>query len=231
MSYTRSSRAGEVVPPRIKAWSFSRLKDWTQCPFKIKCSAIDRLPQPETPQMLGGKRVHKAAEDYIKGVRKDVDPALKHFANDLQQMRCAGAMAEVQVAFAEDLQPANWFGSNAWLRVIYDVFIANDDASCYVGDWKSGKQRPEDKEQLELFALSVFLSFAEVKTVHTELLYTTTGATLPQTFERQELDDLKAKWFGKAAPMLADTEFLPRPNGLCGWCHYRKSNGGPCIHS
>jgi hypothetical protein len=35
-------------------------------------------------------------------------------------------------------------------------------------------------------------------------------------------------WEDKTRPMLNDTIFAPKPGNACRWCHWKKSNGGPC---
>ncbi len=226
MAFRGSSNSGSLG--RITAWSYSRLKTWKQCPYKLKLTAIDRLREPESEPQVEGQRTHKAAEDYLNGERQDVDDALKLFAEDIAAMREAGAQPELRLAFRRDLTVTTWFSGDAWLRVIFDVFIQNGAAAVYVGDLKTGKPRIEDRDQLELFALAAFIFMPDVQEVDTELLYTKLGKPVPQRFERSDMARLKTKWFAEAEPMLNDTEFLPNPTQLCKWCSFRKENGGPC---
>lgn len=226
MAFKGSSAEAEG-PKQLDAWSFSRWKTWAQCPFKLKCSAIDKLPEPESEAILEGHRIHKAAQFYLEGKAKDVVEDLAKFASTLEDMKGAGATAEARFALDKDLKPTDWF-RGAWLRVIYDVMIDNGDSTLYIGDWKTGRPRDEDREQLGLFALSAMLLHPETHTVYTELLYTKSGRSVKQTFIRADLEGLKDFWLKRGSNVVNEIEFLPTPNQLCKWCHYRKDNGGPC---
>jgi RecB family exonuclease len=232
MSAYRGANRVEETTPRITAWSWSRAKTYSQCPFKLKCSAIDRIKEPESEAQLEGKRVHKLAEDFLLG-RIEFPKELAFFKDDYEALRNCGEDLKVEypITFREDLSETTWFAKDAWLRVRFDAFVWNDDGTAVVIDLKTGKVRKEDLEQCELFALAVFLRYPEIEEVTSELWYTINGSAPSAVHSRKDLGILKAKWFGKAERMMADTEFLPTPNNLCGWCFFRKSNGGPCKFS
>ena len=75
----------------------------------------------------------------------------------------------------------------------------------------------------------VFLLYPNIEEVGTELWYSKTGSLVKRIFYRAQFPKLQEEWAGRIEKMLADDQFLPTPNGLCGWCHWRKSNGGPCV--
>ena len=234
MAAFRGSRREEIETlPRVYAWSFSRLKTWLQCPAKLKYSAIDKLPEPVSEAMLYGKIIHKSAEDFLLGKLKQLPAELGKFAEDYQALRNCGPDLYVEhpLTFREDLTLTTWFGKDAWLRVRYDAFVNNHDGSAVLLDWKTGRKRKEDIAQCELFAIAAFLAYPELTEVQSELWYLASGELTTAQHKREDLERLKAKWFGDAGRMLTDTEFLPTPNGLCSWCHFRKSNGGPCKFS
>lgn len=214
-------------PQRITAWSYSRLKTYLQCPFKAKCQVIDKLKEPESPQQVEGNRLHKLLEDYLKRNSDEIPPELEVFGQDLADLRDCNPLSEHAVAFAEDLSVVGWFAKNAWLRVRFDVLLVTDDTAVVI-DLKTGKRRSEDADQCELFAVAVMLMHPEVNEVTSELWYSKTGEKPYAAHHRADLEKLKTKWIGKASMMLNDTDFLPTPNGLCGWCHFRKDNAGPC---
>lgn len=232
MAYTGSTR--EATKPQITSWSYSRLKTYLQCPFKAKCQMIDKLKEAESPQMLEGKRLHALAEDYLNNKLADVPEELKLFAEDYKALRDHSlanpgtVYVEHGAAFRKDLGMTEWYAQNAWLRVRFDVMVINDDASAVIIDLKTGKRRQEDKDQLSLFALGAMLMFPLVEEVRTELWYSSDGALVNGVFVRSGFERLRDEWLGKAAPMLADTEFLPTPNQLCSWCAFSKLKGGPC---
>jgi hypothetical protein len=236
MAYTGSNR--EETKPRITSWSFSSLKTWIQCPLKAKLTRIDRLKEPESPAMVEGQRLHLLAENYLNHKIAEVPHELKLFAEDYRALREHGeqhpgtVFAEMGAAFREDLTVCDWWAKDAWMRAKLDVLILNDDDTAVVLDLKTGKPRRDDKDQLSMFAFAVMLLFPDVKEVRTELWYSTGGELVNGHFKREGIhtgfEFLKQEWLGKAAPMLADTEFLPIPSPLCAWCSFSKLKGGPC---
>ncbi len=49
----------------IKAWSYSRLQTYTQCPQKAKFQVIDKLKEPDGAAGLKGTRVHALAAVWV----------------------------------------------------------------------------------------------------------------------------------------------------------------------
>lgn len=236
MSFRGSTRV--ETKPKITAWSYSRLKCWLQCPLKAKLLYIDKLSEPESPQMLAGHVAHKQAEDYLNGKLTELPKDLEKFRVDYEGLRQHGrdnassVFPEYAAAFREDLSQCGWFAKDAWLRVRFDVLVLNAaERHAVIIDLKTGQQRQEDRDQLSLFAFAAFLLFPEVDEVQTELWYSKNGGLVPMTYRRDGFIALRDQWLKKSAPMLADEEFLPTPNGLCGWCFARASNGGPCKFS
>jgi RecB family exonuclease len=54
-------------PKKITSWSFTRYNTYSQCPAKAKFKFIDKLKEPDSPQMQRGTDIHKLAENYVKG--------------------------------------------------------------------------------------------------------------------------------------------------------------------
>jgi RecB family exonuclease len=229
-AFRGSSRPPTPEELKLTAWSYSRLKTWRQCPFKLKCSAIDRIKELESPQQLEGQRVHKLSEDYLLGREKKLPKELESFGEDYKALRqCGnGLRVEFPLTFRADLSLADWFAKDAWLRVRFDALVLNDDGTCVAIDLKTGRKRPEDREQLSLYAYALFTAFANMQTVQTELWYVPGGEVVADSFERKDYARYKAFWEGEGAKVLAEREWLATPNGLCAYCHHRKSNGGVC---
>jgi hypothetical protein len=228
-AYRGAARSGNEPVQQITAWSYSRLKTWLQCPFKLKCSAIDRIKEPESEAQVEGKRIHKLAEDFLLG-RIEFPKELAFFKDDYEALRNCGEDLKVEypITFREDLTETSWFAKDAWLRVRFDGYVWNDDHTAALLDWKTGKPRKEDDDQMSLFALAAFLADSELLEVTVELWYTKTGKITTAVYERKQLPEIKKRWFDAAKKMMSDTEFLPLPGPLCAWCHHRKSNGGVC---
>ena len=232
---------------KIKAWSFSRYNDYQQCPFKAKLKHVDKLKEPGNSAMARGLRIHGLAEKYIVDPgRPRVPPELLLFKSLFKELRAQykkrinGMVVEDSWAFRKDWSETVW---NDWaecfVRIKLDVAFPEGEETLIVNDWKTGKYRPETleiyTEQLELYALAALLKFPHVTLVKPRLTFLDTGDIFPKddhvnnfTFTQADVPKLKKLWAKRIKAMMNDTRFAPRPNNKCKWCHFRKSNGGPC---
>lgn len=213
---------------KITAWSYSRYSAYSQCPLKVRLTSIDKLREPSSAALENGTKVHAELEAYLKTPDAAVpQSAIKLYA-DVEELKARKAYAELEVCFDDQWQPVDWFAKNAFARIKIDAMVKEDDYA-WVCDFKTGRVSDGYDPQLELYALTALLMFPTVNTVDTSLLFLDAGKRLDgQQYTRTDLEMLKAKWLDRVAPMLNDTEFLPTPNQYCKWCHFRKSNGGPC---
>lgn len=214
---------------RFTAWSFSRYSTWSKCPFQAKCKFIDKLPEPPSPALDRGDKIHKLAEAFVKGpVRAPVPEELETFAAEFKVLRAKKAKTELQLAFTVNWEPCEWFAKDAWVRIVADALLRKTSTVLRIIDYKTGKMREESKDQLGLYAIAGFSEDPKLKQVHGELWYLDQGEDIILPFDRKQCDDLKTEWSDKVAPMMADTCFVPRPNNNCRWCAFSKAKGGPC---
>lgn len=232
------------VLPQLTSWSFSRYSDYKQCPAKAKYKHIDKLKEPPNTAMLRGLAVHKLAEDFVKGVLRKMPEELGTFSDDLLLLRewyaanNGTVLVEESWAFTRDWTATEWNNWNAcYLRVKTDVAFYSSATKTVltIVDWKTGRQRPEKEvdyvEQLELYVLAAFKLLPNVVEVRPWLAYADSGSVYPEAvmaYTREYLPDLEVIWARRIAPMMADTTFKPNPGNACTWCHFKKSNGGPC---
>jgi CRISPR/Cas system-associated exonuclease Cas4 (RecB family) len=237
----------KVIPiKQITSWSFSRYSVYKQCPLKAKLAFIDKISEPPNDAMERGNKIHKMAEDYIKGKTRILPAELKLFKDEFKKLRAlyktdGGMVVEDTWAFTKDWSETTWDDwVGCWVRIKLDCAHHKDEKTLIVTDWKTGKFRPElhDEyiEQLELYALSALLLYEHVEVVRPRLAYLDLGEVYPKdedlVFTRSDIDRLKSVWAKRTKQMLGDTIFAPRPNDKCRWCHYRSSNktggGGQC---
>ena len=228
---------------QFNAWSYSRLRDYCECPFKAKLKYLDKISEPPNPAMQRGLDIHKLAEDYIKGSIARLPKELKNFEALFKQLKAQfkkkvhGMTIEETWAFTKDWGLTVW---NDWagcaLRIKVDAAYYQDDGVFIVTDWKTGKNdirfKETYEEQIELFALGALL-VRDVKIVRPQLAYLDTGEIFSEVeFTPKDVPALKKKWEKKSKPMLNDVRFAPRANDRCCWCFYRKNNkaagGGQC---
>jgi CRISPR/Cas system-associated exonuclease Cas4 (RecB family) len=219
------------VTPKIVAWSYSRLSSWEECPAKAKYKFLLKLPEPASPYAARGTDLHSLAEDYIKGKIIDVPTQLSNVQEYLDELKHADTKTELQLAFTEAWEPTEWFAMNVYCRVIFDAVRVLPEKTVVV-DHKTGKKRQDEHtDQLRLYALATFKQWPETPVVDAQVIYIDQAERLRMTFTKDKIPELQAYWDERAGKMRADDMFSPRPNPNCKWCHYRKSNGGPCQFS
>lgn len=216
----------------VKSWSYSAWSTYDQCPAKYKYEKIDKLPQPDNPHFIKGRKWHKAAEDYFVGTLHDVPPELSKFATQAELVRDMDPFVEQKWGFKRDWSVTRWNDwSGCWLRGTCDVGVVYPDNAATVIDHKTGSYYKTNEDQVELFALLTMQHFPQLKEVETRLWYLESGdEVLAGEFTAADKPKLKAKWEEKVRPMFTDTNFASKPNKFCRNCHFRKSNGGPCSH-
>jgi len=206
-----------------KAWSCSARKTFETCPRKYHAEKVEKLyPFEETEHTIYGKKVHLAAEKYIrdgeplpKGMEQ-FKPALDALNNIPGDKHC-----ELEMALTADRKPTDFKGDDVWVRGIADLVIINGDRARVV-DYKTGSAKYPDKKQLELMALMVFEYFPEVTQVKAALAFLLHDVVVKGKYNRKEADKLWQRWDQRTAILDAAFEndnWPPNPNGLCRkWC-------------
>lgn len=225
----------------VTSWSFSRYSDYRDCPAKFKYKHIDRLKEPPNAAMERGTAVHKLAENYLNGLIRAVPKELAAMADDFKRLKAQKVkFVEEQWAFTANWGETRWDDwTNCWLRVKMDVsYIVPEHRALVPIDFKTGRPREEKnaeyEEQLELYSMTGLLKQPEIQVVSPRLWYVDHGVIHPNPEEREieytraDLPGLQKKWVARVKPMFNDRTFKPTPGDACRWCHFRKSNGGPC---
>jgi CRISPR/Cas system-associated exonuclease Cas4 (RecB family) len=228
---------------QIKAWSFSRYMDWLACPAKAKYKHVLRMKEPGSPAMERGTDIHKKAENYVKGDLRTLPTELKLFEKEFKQLRKEKTIqVEAEATFRKDWTLTKWDDwTGAWVRAKIDVkYINVKHNALVVIDHKTGKFREEKNEeyllQLDLYGTIGLAAEPTVDVVSPRLWYLDQGRIYPDPaqgedeleFFRKDEEKLRKKWLARVSPMLNDTTFKPTPGAACTYCHFRKSNNGPC---
>lgn len=234
---------------KITAWSFSRWKDYEQCPAKAKYKHVLRMKEPSSPAMERGTAIHKMCEDYINGVLEHLPEELKKFEDSMNYLRTLKLEndaldliltpvigLEDSWTFKEDWTVTTWNDwISAWLRVKIDLNFSVEKGVLRIIDWKTGQYREDEVGQymlqLELYALAALLTMPDIHTVIPKLAFIDHGVVHPiedKKWVRDQLGSIKKSWLSRIAPMMNDTSFLPKPNSKCKWCCFSKTKGGPC---
>jgi PD-(D/E)XK nuclease superfamily len=225
----------------LSSWSYSVYTQYMKCPLSVCFDKIKkiRIVEPPNQHFEKGDRVHKAAEDYIRGTGKApaVIPELASVKDRLAFFRQARAQVELEWSFTREFQPTSWFGKDAWLRVKTDVCLdAVEPPLVHITDWKTGKVYDDHRQQRSLYALAG-LQLVELgrlaggsKDVKltAEHLYTDTTQSATEEYGMRDLKPLKREWAARIGTMMTDTRYPPKTGFHCRYCKFRKSAGGPC---
>jgi RecB family exonuclease len=222
----------------ISQWSFSRFKDYRKCPALAKYKHVDKMKEPGNKAMDRGTEIHKMAEKVVfEPVRAKLPAELKLFEEEFKTVRKLPAevkQVELKLAFDIQWKPlVDFFDKRTWVRVVYDlryVPVPKDPSKVVVVDHKTGKLYDDHMEQLSLYALSEFHSNPATQQVQTDLWYLDEGVPKNDTYTRDQVPKLVKFWDKATKAMLNDHRFDPTPGNHCRWCHFRKSNGGPCAY-
>ena len=210
----------------VTSWSYSAYSLYSQCPLKYKLVKIDKLKEPPSPHLERGNKIHKEMEHYLVGKLPEVPASGEKFADLLPDLRAMDPYVE------QDWSRTQWRDwKNCWLRVKTDVCIDYGDGSGLILDFKTGKRYDENVDQVELFSLAAMHVHPKVNNWDIRLWYLDSGDEVTFVRNRSTKDRIKHEWLERIGPMFADETFAPRPNKFCRFCHFRKSNGGPCKHS
>lgn len=203
-------------------WSYSSLKDYTNCPKQYYHVKIARdFVKGQTEALIYGSEVHKALEDYVR----DGTPLPKNYE---RFKPAVDALLEIEgtrypehkMALREDKTVCDFDDENRWVRGIVDLLVVDGDRA-FIVDYKTGSNKYPDPKQLKLMALMTYAHFPSVDKIKAGLLFITRNSFIPEQYERKDMDRLWAEFMPSLMrlKMAYENSFWPAtPSGLCGWC-------------
>lgn len=218
---------------QLTAWSYSRYNDYEKCPLLCKLKHVEKRKEPENEAMARGSAVHGMVEQFLTKKVKILPSDLGKFKGQFSPMRRAKVLCEQEWAFDNKWRRVDWFSKDAWLRMKVDIHYVVKlltKKAVRIIDIKTGKPHDEHVQQRELYAIGALLIYPEIDGVQVAHWYLDSGNKYGELYLRKQLEDLKKSWLKRTKAMLADTRFAPRPGNYCRWCHFRASNGGPCVY-
>lgn len=218
------------ISKKITSWSMSRYSTWLECPLKAKLKFIDKIPEPSNEAMERGTKIHKDAELYVNGSAKKISKDISKFKKELTDLRNRKASTELDIALDKNWRQCDWFAKEAWVRLKIDA-AAMDDNEVLVIDYKTGKVSENYQDQTNLYKCGILSAYPKITIAKSQLWFIDHGVKMPDPPSESNRSNLKVMqnyWNKKVSPMMNDTRFAARPSSKCRWCHFRKSNGGPC---
>jgi RecB family exonuclease len=213
--------------------SYTGIKEFEQCPRKFEATKILKLyPYEETEAARYGNEVHKALEDFIN-IGQEIPEKHQQFKPVVQALlaKPGRARAELKFGVRRDLSPCDFFDKNVWLRGMADLVIIDDDAfKAWVGDWKTGKNKYPDLDQMTFMSLFVFAHYSHIRQVNSGLLF-----LLYNDLKKQKMlrEDAEAAWWkvrertARIERAIEAKQFPPKPGPLCGWCPHKACENHP----
>lgn len=203
-------------------WSFSGLKDFSNCPRQFnEVKNLKRFVKQATHQMLYGTEVHKALEDYARGV-----PLASNYARFQSGMDALLAIEgdkypEQQMALKADMvTPCDFNDPEYHVRGIIDLLIVDKDMA-YIVDYKTGNSKYPDVNQLKLMSLFTFAHYPQVMRIKAALFFVMNNVFVDEMYERSDIPRLWAA-FRPSLERLSlahkTNAWVPNPSPLCKWC-------------
>ena len=203
------------------AHSYSALKQYENCPKQYYMQRITKEVKPSFGEAsIYGNRIHEQLELRLKKGTPLPEESAKYEPLAVAFLALAGELvAEQEFTINKNLKATGWWDADAWLRAKLDILVING-TEAVVGDWKTGKYRP-DFFQMELFAMLVFKLYPNVQRVKSSLIWLKDMKIDTETYTREDTHKLWEKLMGKVTRIeqsLAKDQWPPKPSGLCPWC-------------
>jgi hypothetical protein len=208
------------------SWSYSKLKNYEECPKRhyevdiARTYAEEENTDPNSP-LNWGNRVHAELAATLQG-KQELPPEMQAYQRwvDVIKNGPGQLYVEQKYAITRDFKPTQYFAKDVWYRGIGDV-VRIDGPVALVLDWKTGKIL-EDSVQLMLMAQCLFSHFPQLKRVRSEFVWLKEDCSTPEVYDRAEV---ARNWVG-LMERVSTLEFAsktmnypPKPGRLCkNWC-------------
>lgn len=220
--------------PQLTSWSYSRLIDFEQCPYKVYLKLIKKVPEAKAEAAERGTKIHALAEDYVRGNITTLPVELKHFEHEFVALRRRHEAGEVSVegewGFNSNWEPTDY--KTAWVKIKLDVSVLLNPKHILVIDHKTGKRFGNELkhgEQTLLYGIAAAIRNPLVNQITTELYYLDINDIAKQTYTRNQVFKYVPTFEKRANAMLTATEFPAKPNVFsCKYCAYGPAKGGQC---
>jgi PD-(D/E)XK nuclease superfamily len=205
------------------AWSFSALKTFSNCPRKY--NEVNRLKRFKDTgfEANEGITVHQHLENAVKH-NTPIPAPYSHYQRMIDALTAIPGQKqpELKMTFTAQMQPTSWFGKDAWLRYAADLLIVDKDSKkAHLVDYKSGKAKYADTEQLKLGAICTFSMHPDIQTVKGALIFTGEEKLIRACYSRENVQRYWEPFMTTYQQLITAVNtdsFAPRKNGLCSRC-------------
>ena len=235
----------DIILGPVKQWSFSRLVNFENCPYKVYLASVEKKKGPvrddDHPAERGNK-IHKIAEDFVAGKSNATCKEMKGetFAEDFEILKEEKAKGNVEVegdwGFDINWEQTGWWDKDVWARIKLDVFRRIDKTTARVIDHKTGKKfgnEVKHTQQAQLYMVGSFLRYPELEMIETEFWYLDQNTKMRKTYTRNKLPLYLKKFTERALRLTTCTDWKAKPNKMnCKYCDFGLENGtGECPYA
>ena len=215
--------------PQLKAWSFSGLVNWENCPRSQYYRKILKIKDVSGVAAARGSDIHKEMENYLNCTSDIYPPSLPDKSYWLpilnKHRKNPNLHTEIEFAFDKKWQVVGYTKDpRAWFRMIIDVAILPvGGKTATLIDIKTGKTAHNDVKhlsQLRLYAVACFKMYPKLEKVKLALWYVDHKKVLQKTMFRSEALLVERSFIVRSSKMLADKQFRAKPSVLCNYCSY-----------
>jgi PD-(D/E)XK nuclease superfamily len=211
------------------SFTYSKIKNFEQCPLQHKRVDIDRTPgwEPSGDAIDYGNRVHAAFSKTLKnGI--PLTPNMRHLQYWVDWVNSLPGTHHIENkwAISSDYQPAEWSTNFAWMRFIADVAVVHGKVGWLI-DWKTGR-RLEEPIQLWLGAACMFQHFPELEVIDSMFVWlkeddgsNSHECISAETIKRGDVGEIWDQLLPRIntyADAVATGVFHPKPGFHCRWC-------------
>ncbi|MBM7454512.1 hypothetical protein HNR62_000341 [Oceanisphaera litoralis] len=217
----------------VPVWSFSTLKDYEACPYRVYLAKIEKKPQKDSDAASRGTAMHDMAENWVR-VGGELPAELSKFTAKFEWLREQFIDGKVQMeenwGIRKDWSPCEWNDPELWGRGKLDVFVRESETSALIIDHKSGRKYGNElkhSDQGISYALHAFHRYPELEHFSINFWYLDKGEEMPRSFTRRQLGVLLPRYHKRAMELTTAQNFLPKPNASnCNWCAYGNGKFG-----
>jgi hypothetical protein len=215
----------------VRAWSYSALKVFEDCPYRTYIQRVRRVQEPSSPAAARGTDIHNEAEGYVNGEIGDFPPSLEKFKSQFEELRQLYIDAKVELegewGFNLEWAPVGWMGADTWARIKLDALVNESETSARVIDYKTGKKFGNEiahSQQCLLYAIATFFRYPHLEFVQTELWYLDKGETTTKSYTRADAMQFAPGFHKRAITMTTCEDFAPTPSKqACRWCSFKNA--------
>lgn len=203
------------------SWSFSKLKNYEECPKRhYEVDLAKSVKEEATEQLLWGNQVHDGMKNALIRTAPLPDSMTSYQTWVDRVLAGPGQLlVEQKWAIDKNFNKTSWFADNAWFRGIADAARINDNVGLAI-DWKTGRMKPDNyRPQLMMLSMCMFAHFPALTHVRTELVWLQEeDCTTSELFSRASLNKEWLQLMGRVTRLESaakNMDYPPMPGRLC----------------